>query len=370
MIKVCHLTSVHESNDVRIFVKECSSLSKAGFDVYLVAKGDSREQNGVKVIGQGEAPRNRLMRILCFTKKIYKTGLSLDCDIYHLHDPELLPIAVKLVKHGKKVIYDSHEKYSEQIKIKGYLPACVSKIISMIYEKYESRVLKKIHAVIFPCLYKGKNPFDGKCQIVETIDNLPLLNELYEQYDPCVQKVDRSACYIGGLSEARGVSNFIKAAFLAHSIAFLGGSFDSKEYENQLKSMPEYSCAEYYGQLNRQQVLELLQKSIIGMANLRNVGQYNKYDNLATKVYEYMSLGMPVILSKSDYNEKMMKMFQFGICVDPDNIEETANAMKYLYDNPEIAHQMGLNGRKAIVERFNWEIESKKLTSLYMKLYK
>ena len=41
-MKVCHFTSAHPSDDIRVFVKECSSLADAGHEVYLVAKGDSR----------------------------------------------------------------------------------------------------------------------------------------------------------------------------------------------------------------------------------------------------------------------------------------------------------------------------------------
>lgn len=368
MIKVCHMTSVHTSDDVRIFAKECSSLAKAGFDVYLVAKGESREQNGVKVIGQGKAPNSRIKRMLFFTKKIYQTGLNLNCDIYHIHDPELLPIAIKLVKHGKKVIFDSHEKYSEQLRNKEYLPGIVSKTVSWIYERYESKVLNQIDAVIFPCLYHGKHPFEGKCKITETIDNFPMLSELYDRYDPTAEKDDRSACYVGSITRDRGVTNFIKATFCANGIANLGGVFYSKQYEQELKGMQEYSCVKFYGKLNRQQVLDMLQRSMVGMANIRNVGQYNKYDNLATKVYEYMSLAMPVILSKSEFTMRIVEKYQFGICVDPDSIEETAKAISFLFDNPDEAVRMGLNGRKAVATKFNWETESNKLIGLYNKI--
>ena len=102
-IKICHLTSVHDSTDVRVFRKECSSLAKK-YDVYLVAKGQSREENNVKIIGIGDAPDSRLKRITRFTKAVYQKGLSLDCDIYQIHDPELLPVALKLKRKGKAVI--------------------------------------------------------------------------------------------------------------------------------------------------------------------------------------------------------------------------------------------------------------------------
>ena len=45
MIKVCHMTSAHEEEDIRIFRKECVSLAEAGYDVYLVERGESYEKN-------------------------------------------------------------------------------------------------------------------------------------------------------------------------------------------------------------------------------------------------------------------------------------------------------------------------------------
>ena len=119
------------------------------------------------------------------------------------------------------------------------------------------------------------------------------------------------------------------------------------------------------GVLNRAQVMQLLQKSQIGMATILNVGQYNQYDNLATKVYEYMALGIPVILSRSSYNEKVTAQYDFGICVDPANVDEIADAIRYLLDHPDEARQMGENGRRAVKEEFNWGVEEKKLLSLY-----
>ena len=63
MIKVCHMTSAHAPGDVRIFHKECVSLAKAGYQVYLVQRGESFEASGVHVIGVGQPSGGRLTRM-------------------------------------------------------------------------------------------------------------------------------------------------------------------------------------------------------------------------------------------------------------------------------------------------------------------
>lgn len=75
MMKVCHMTSVHPIEDVRIFHKECISLAKAGYEVYLVECGESYDKNGVHIVGVGEIPGNRLKRMTKgIAKKLYKSA--------------------------------------------------------------------------------------------------------------------------------------------------------------------------------------------------------------------------------------------------------------------------------------------------------
>lgn len=109
MIKVCHMTSAHDPEDIRIFHKECVSLAKAGYDVYLVQPGDSYEKNGVHLVGLSAPAQGRMEHFLHSAKNAYKKALEVDADIYHLHDPELLGYGLKLKRRGKKVTFDSHE---------------------------------------------------------------------------------------------------------------------------------------------------------------------------------------------------------------------------------------------------------------------
>ncbi len=369
-MKVCHITSAHRPEDDRIFLKEARSLAQKGYEVYLVQQGSSYEKEGVHLVGFGEKPNSRLKRLLFGAQCAYQAALDVDADIYHLHDPELLPYGLKLKKHNKKVIFDSHERYTEQIRVKKYLPTWAAHIIARVYGLFESYVLRKIDAVILPCTFEGKNPFMGVCPRAVIISNAAILGEFFDIYDPKHYKIENSVCYIGGLTESRGITNDIIATYRAKAKLVLAGRFLSGAYEEKLRAMPEFNCVDYRGSLSRAGVACLLQECQIGLCTLKDEGQYLKIDTFGIKVYEYMSMAVPVILSHSPYNDKMVSQYQFGICVDPDDADEIAAAIRYLLDNPEEARRMGENGRRAVKEEFNWAVEEKKLLALYEDILK
>jgi len=55
------------------------------------------------------------------------------------------------------------------------------------------------------------------------------------------------------------------------------------------------------------------------------------------------------------------------IRIDP---REIARAIEYWITHPDEARKMGENGRRAIVEKYNWEREGEKLIKLYEELLK
>ena len=363
--KVCHMTSAHPPEDIRIFRKECVSLAKAGYDVYLVEPGGTYEKDNVHIIGVGPLPGSRRERMASFSKKVYKAALSVDADIYHFHDPELLPYGLKLKKRGKRVIFDSHEKYTEQIKTKEYLPAPLRSLIAFAYGAYERHALRKIDGLVFPCLKDGRNPFEGQCRRIAFLDNVPLLEELYDYYDPDSEKWDRSVCCLGSLTRARGITQLVRAASMAGAEVYLAGNFSPDSYQEEVLSMPEASCVHYMGRVSREDVRKTLSHCRIGAAVGLNVGQYNKFDNLATKSYEYMAMGLPSIMAKSPYCDKLLSDYCFAVCIDPEDVEAYASAIRYLLDHPKEARQMGEAGRRAVQEKFNWGVEETKLLALY-----
>ena len=132
--------------------------------------------------------------------------------------------------------------------------------------------------------------------------------------------------------------------------------------------MPESENSEFLGYLNREQVLDTIMRSNVGVSTLLNVAQYNNPGNLSTKVYEYMSMSVPVILTRNEFDERMIETYKFGKCVDPENIEEFASVLRELLDEPEKARELGENGRKVVRDYFNWGNEEKKLFEFYKKV--
>ena len=200
MITITHLTSAHQRYDTRIFIKMCSSLAEHGFDVSLVvADGLGDEiKNKVNIVDVGVKSGGRLSRMTKTVNKVFKKAVELDVDIYHLHDPELIPIGLKLKRLGKKVIFDSHEDVPKQMIGKPYLNAPLRRLIGAVYGVYENYACAKFDAII------TATPFiRDKFLLINpnTIDvnNFPLLEELANTAD-WTEKRDE-VVYVGGIAK-------------------------------------------------------------------------------------------------------------------------------------------------------------------------
>ena len=112
-MKIGHLTSVHPRHDIRIFHKQCRTLAKAGDDVHLVVEGMGDSEVGGVPMFDADAPQaGRLKRMTVSSRMVHERARLLDADLYHQHDPELLPVALKLKRAGHKVVFDSREDFA------------------------------------------------------------------------------------------------------------------------------------------------------------------------------------------------------------------------------------------------------------------
>lgn len=365
--RIIHIAFKHSIDDIRILKKECVSLAKKKYyDVTYITSDINSNANdnwekGVlkKIIPANDKRIIRQFKYITQIKKFIKNNDSI--NVVHLHEAPLLLMALWIKKRGIKVIFDSHEDYYKQIQLSNG-NVIINKLISKAYKLYEKHVCKKIDAVIFPCKMLDGEVFDYNVKRLVYIDNYPILTE---NMPSIMKKTDFKACYTGTISYERGVVNDIKAWKKANVKGILAGLFSSTKLKEQIESMEEFNNVDYRGYCNSQEIDEIYKEASVGMATLLNYGQYHKSCNFPTKVCEYMMYGIPTIIYKTPFVEKAIKEYKFGIMVNPDNIDEIVSAILYLKNNKNVAKEMGEAGRKAVEEKYNWNVEEIKLYKLY-----
>ena len=363
MTKVCHVTSVHPPEDVRIFQKECVSLARAGYDVTLVQQGGDYEKDGVHILGFGDIAPNRFQRMLMTAWRAYRRALEADADVYHLHDPELLPYGLKLKKKGKKVIFDRHENTLESILQKEWIPAPLRKMVYHWFKAHQEGVCRQLNAVISvtPNIVEYFRSINSR---TVQVANFPILPA---KMPPLPEQSDRTLVFAGGISRQWNHHTIIRALEKLPDCEYLLCGIADTPYLQELQALPAWERVRYLGRVPHGEVAALLAQSTVGMA----VVSYSRNSDWKngtmgnTKIFEEMLAGLPVICTNFVLWQEFVDRYHCGICIDPENPGEIASAVQYLLDHPEEARQMGENGRRAIKEEFNWGVEEKKLLALY-----
>jgi glycosyltransferase involved in cell wall biosynthesis len=357
--RLAHLTSVHSRGDIRIFGKECRSLAAHGYDVTLVVAdglGDG-QRDGVKIIDAGKLP-GRLNRMFRTTGRVYDKAAALDADLYHLHDPELIPIGLRLKRLGKRVVFDSHEDVSRQMYSRTYLGPVSQRVLSVAFSLFERYACRRLDGIVAATPFI-RDKFLAIHPRTLDIDNYPFVGEL----DASVRWEEKreEVCYVGGISAERGICEVVRAFELLKTGARLNlaGTFSEPGLEAEMKACQGWSRVNEYGFVDRVGVRELMGRSLAGLVTFRP--EPNHVDAQPNKMFEYMSAGIPVIASDFPPWRAIIVGNDCGLCVDPLDPKAIAAAIDRLVENPDLARRMGENGRAAVLGKYNWSTEERKL---------
>ncbi|NLC39239.1 MAG: glycosyltransferase family 4 protein, partial [Clostridia bacterium] len=365
MQRICHLSSVHSLTDTRIFFKECQTLAQAGYEVFLIGQHEKDElRDGIQILGLPKA-KNRIERMLKTTRRLYQRAVACDGDLYHFHDPELIPVGLLLKRKGKKVVYDVHEDVPRQILSKDWIAAPLRKPLSRLVEKIENYAAKRFDYIVAATPHIRDRFLKVNPRAMD-INNFPILSELHLPDADWAAK-EKAACYIGGITKVRGIREMIRAVGMTGYKLFLAGRFSSTEEREKARQAEGWEQVVELGQLGRQEVREILSRSMVGLVVLHPIPNY--LDALPVKMFEYMSAGIPVIASNFPLWKEIVEENQCGLCVNPLDAAEIAAALELILSDPKRARQMGENGRKAVEEKYNWETEGRKLLKLYGVLF-
>lgn len=368
MLKVCHLTSVHPRNDVRVFHKECISLASAGYDTTLVVADGLGDQfiNGISIKDVG-IPSNRISRIFFTTWKVLKVGRKRNADVYHFHDPELFIVGALLSFSGRKVVFDVHENIVEQIKDKSWLPKVLRFFAAFLFQIFNILATRFFAIVIAEHSYANIYSRWYSKYPVTTVLNYPKLDSLntFKSFD----RSGNEFFYIGGVSNQRGLDIILEACSLLDQqdipfkVHFVGGVSD----EEEIKKYPNLkNKVIFYGRMDLLEGYTISKQCIAGLAILKPIGNY--MTSYPTKVFEYMSIGLPIITSNFELYKEVVLGNRVGICVSPTSSIELSEVMTSFINQEYDILGFGKQGVKSVEEKYSWLLEEKKLLNLYDKL--
>jgi glycosyltransferase involved in cell wall biosynthesis len=364
--RVIHITSVHPGCDVRIFIKECQSLARAGYEVIgLTNDQQDAHCGGVRIRGLGRSG-GRFQRVTTKLLRMAREAFRMNGDVYHIHDPELLLLALLLRARKKCVIYDVHENLPSTILYKHYIPARIRFPIMGLVDFLETAAARRMSGVITatPSIAERFQNLNRNCVVV---NNFPDLSELAPVRPlPWAQR-PMSVAYIGGIAEERGIRELLAAmGYLPKSLQAkleLAGWFSDQSLYSELQRLPEWARVKWRGLLDRPQIAELLGSVRAGLVVLHP--EPNFLTSQPTKLFEYMAAGIPVVASDFPLWREIIRGAGCGILVDPRDPSAIAEVIRYLLTHDAEAEAMGRRGRQAVEEQFNWSREECKLLAFY-----
>lgn len=361
---IVQVTSAHPRTDTRVMHKQCRSLAAAGYRVSLVvADGKGNQSRGGVEIRDVGLARGRVARMGLSAYRVFREARRLDADLYHLHDPELIPWGLLLRQKGVPVVFDAHEDLPAQIETKFYIPAPLRVPLARAVAAGERMALPH-----FDSLVTATPKIAEKLSHVNPRTTLVANYPLCEEFAPVGEGIPEHALFVGAISRIRGIEVLVDAAAMLKSgrRLRLAGPMAPDGVEMAIANSPGISRTDVLGPLSRAEVADEMRHARCGIVTFLDAP--NHVCAQPNKLFEYMSAGIPVVASHFPLWRELIEGHNCGICVDPSDAAAIAEAIDYLFDHPEEAKAMGERGRQAIERSLNWERQHQALRELYEKL--
>ena len=365
MARIVHVTTSHDSNDNRIFHKECLTLRDTGHEVTLIAQHDHDEVvDGIRILA---LPRYRALkqRILKLPPVAMKRLGEVEADLVHYHDPELIPHMAKLRGKGPVLVYDMHENLAADIPAKSYVPQALKPLARFAVPRLLRSWLRGQHVVFavkeFPALYPWAKSY-------AVVQNLFKLSNLPDK--PSFTSERFTLGYLGGMTVVRGCLLTLEVLEKLQEQGYdVGYEAVGPEMEGRLQEYKDTVA-------NR----ELKHVHFTGALPLREAYAHcagcqaglllfqpspNHENCCPNKLFEYMALGLPVVASNFSLIREVVEATGCGIVVDPLDVDEIVQAIEVLIRDPAQAAAMGERGREAVHRDYSWQSAAKNLLGFY-----
>lgn len=163
--------------------------------------------------------------------------------------------------------------------------------------------------------------------------------------------------FFGALAPWQGIDTILEAIKNPEwpenvKLVIMGDGVERTKVE---KAVRENNKILYLGKIHYKEVPGVVSNSIAGLSPKNNLGGRSNTGLSPLKVYEILACGVPAIVTDFPGQADIIREHQCGIVVSPDNPEEIAKAVKYLYDNENKRKEMGQRGRKVVLKEHSWD---------------
>jgi glycosyltransferase involved in cell wall biosynthesis len=364
------VTSIHPDFDARIW-KHCTSLVSAGIEVDLVCPwnvSDKTQLEGV-VIRPFARASHRLLRPFVALKVFQKLlPIMRKADLIHFHDLDLLPW-MAILSLFKKVVYDIHENYAEEMLVKEWVPRYCR--VPLYYAvKWGQAILSRIIGNVVLVVPAQEREFAKSNVRRLTVYNYASLRFGKDTGMDYLSRPD-VVVFTGSGYESNGLLLLIEIARRLKAndgIRFLvADRFCSPEFRSRVMELrSKYALdetVELFPNVPPAQLPSILERATIAIApNLRVTKQELA---IPTKLFEYMAASLPIVSSDLPYPKQLLTRWQNGILARPENPDEFVEAIRSLASDRQRAWRMGKAGNLAFQEHFSWEAQMPELVRFY-----
>jgi glycosyltransferase involved in cell wall biosynthesis len=376
------MTTVHPPDDARIFYRMCQPLAQRGCWITLVAPENNVSITDAFVHHPPQAYQDSLVRLSPFNTLLgkasrlkraylaYRAALYANADIYHFHDPELLPVgfALKARKPHAKVIYDVHEDYPAQMYVKYWIPSTIRPLVAKGMHQMNAIANWNLDGIVTadPAVASSFTP-----EKTMVFYNFPICD--FFQIPPIPKQYD--VVYLGGLSARTGMFVFLDALAILKATgiivtACIAGYTDGTEGLAALCSGIRLrglsSQVLMMGRIPHHHVPVFLHSGRIGLVALQPIAKF--LSNIPTKLFEYWACGLPVLASDLPPTRPFLKDGANSLLFDPTNVVDLADRLSWLLTHPTERDKMGQYGHAQVATEWNNETQVTQLLQFYNRL--
>lgn len=169
--------------------------------------------------------------------------------------------------------------------------------------------------------------------------------------------------YFGRVEKIKGVEVLLKAFEILKNIKLIIlGDGEYLIYAKNYCKENNMNNVEFVNHVEPERVAKYVQGAIA------TISPSTWYETFGLTLLESLSCGKPVIASDIGGMTEILTEGSDGFFVEPGDVNQLVERIKYLSDNPAIVQEMGLNGRRKVEEKFSPDAHMSKIKGIYGSL--